>query len=254
MVEVNFGRRDPRRGRRAARGSVSCGVGHAMATSSRCAPVSRSPRWSRRRSRRSFPRSRRRRARSDRRRSATPERSAATSVPSSPAGDALPVARSRSTPSSCSRIASGTRRVPFAEFVTGPKQNERRPDEVIVAAEVAPGARSAGVREGRNPQRDGDLGRERRARRRHRRRARCACALGSVGPTIVACDRGRASGSPRASTGMRLRVVEPGRSRDLRRDGRRRGAPDRRSPLDRRLPAARDRGLCARGRSSGRCG
>ena len=56
---------------------------------------------------------------------------------SSPAGDALPpLLALDATVVLASR--AGTRRVPLAEFVTGPKQNMCRPDEVIFAAEVAP--------------------------------------------------------------------------------------------------------------------
>ena len=53
----------------------------------------------------------------------------------SPAGDALPVlAALDATILLASR--AGTRRVPFAEFVRGPRQTTRRADEIIVGAEV----------------------------------------------------------------------------------------------------------------------
>ena len=53
----------------------------------------------------------------------------------SPAGDALPVLAALDAVIVLAD-RSGTRRVPFAEFITGPKQNACRPGEVIVAAEV----------------------------------------------------------------------------------------------------------------------
>jgi CO/xanthine dehydrogenase FAD-binding subunit len=52
----------------------------------------------------------------------------------SPAGDTLPVlAALRATV--VLRSKTGERRVPFAEFMTGPKRSVRRPDELIVAVE-----------------------------------------------------------------------------------------------------------------------
>ena len=57
----------------------------------------------------------------------------------SPAGDALPVLAALDAVVVLAD-RSGTRRVPFADFVTGPKRNVRRPDEVIVAAESRPHA------------------------------------------------------------------------------------------------------------------
>jgi CO/xanthine dehydrogenase FAD-binding subunit len=59
---------------------------------------------------------------------------------SSPAGDGLPpLFASDAVVEVCSE-ADGTRRVPVAEFVTGPKRNALRDDELIVAFEIAPAA------------------------------------------------------------------------------------------------------------------
>ena len=120
----------------------------------------------------------------------------------SPAGDALPVLAALDAVVVLAD-RSGTRRVPFADFVTGPKRNVRRPDEVIVAAEIAPargrqefvkvGTRNAMVisvasvalvvdnHRGRSPARSDRWGRR-------------------------SCARPKPSaGSPRASTGRRRR-------------------------------------------------
>src|SRR5712692_1437588 len=53
---------------------------------------------------------------------------------SSPAGDTLPVLAALDA-TIVLRSARGERRVPFAEFMTGPKRNVRRPDELVLAAE-----------------------------------------------------------------------------------------------------------------------
>src|SRR2546425_7341304 len=53
---------------------------------------------------------------------------------SSPAGDTLPVLAALGA-TVVLRSKRGERRVPFAEFMTGPKKNTRRADEIIVAAE-----------------------------------------------------------------------------------------------------------------------
>ena len=52
----------------------------------------------------------------------------------SPAGDTLPVLAALAAVVVL-RSKSGERRVPFAEFMTGPKRSVRRPDELIIAAE-----------------------------------------------------------------------------------------------------------------------
>lgn len=52
----------------------------------------------------------------------------------SPAGDALPVLAALDA-TVVLRSKKGERRVPFADYMTGPKKSVRRPDELIVAAE-----------------------------------------------------------------------------------------------------------------------
>src|SRR2546426_6354764 len=52
----------------------------------------------------------------------------------SPAGDTLPVLAALDA-TVVLRAKKGERRVPFADFMTGPKKSVRRPDELIVAAE-----------------------------------------------------------------------------------------------------------------------
>jgi CO/xanthine dehydrogenase FAD-binding subunit len=53
---------------------------------------------------------------------------------SSPAGDTLPVLAALDA-TVVLRSKTGERRVKFTEFMTGPKKNVRRPDELVVAAE-----------------------------------------------------------------------------------------------------------------------
>ncbi len=53
---------------------------------------------------------------------------------SSPAGDTLPVLAALDAVIVL-RSAKGERRVPFTEFMTGPKKNVRRPDELVIGAE-----------------------------------------------------------------------------------------------------------------------
>jgi CO/xanthine dehydrogenase FAD-binding subunit len=53
---------------------------------------------------------------------------------SSPAGDTLPVLAALDAVIVL-RSATGERRVPFTEFMTGPKKNVRRPDELVIGAE-----------------------------------------------------------------------------------------------------------------------
>ena len=87
----------------------------------------------------------RRRARSARRRSATAARWAATSAP--PRRPATGCRRSTSpTPRSSWRSTTGTRRLPVAEFVTGPKRNgraRRRADRRLPPAGRRPGRSSS---------------------------------------------------------------------------------------------------------------
>jgi CO/xanthine dehydrogenase FAD-binding subunit len=53
----------------------------------------------------------------------------------SPAGDTLPVLAALGATVVLRSKKGGERRVPFADFMTGPKKSVRRPDELIVAAE-----------------------------------------------------------------------------------------------------------------------
>lgn len=53
----------------------------------------------------------------------------------SPAGDTLPVLAALGATVVLRSKKDGERRVPFADFMTGPKKSVRRPDELIVAAE-----------------------------------------------------------------------------------------------------------------------
>src|SRR3954453_6301598 len=57
---------------------------------------------------------------------------------SPPAGDALPPLFASDAVVEVASVADGTRRVPIAEFVTGPKRNALRDDELIVAFDIAP--------------------------------------------------------------------------------------------------------------------
>jgi CO/xanthine dehydrogenase FAD-binding subunit len=54
----------------------------------------------------------------------------------SPAGDTLPVLAALDA-TVVLRSASGARRVPFTEYMTGPKKSVRRQDELVIAAEWA---------------------------------------------------------------------------------------------------------------------
>src|SRR3954452_11045007 len=56
---------------------------------------------------------------------------------SSPAGDGLPPLFASDAVVEVRSAAGGTRRMPVAEFVTGPKRNALRDDELIVAFEIA---------------------------------------------------------------------------------------------------------------------
>ena len=74
----------------------------------------------------------------------------------SPAGDGLPPLY---TADAVVELAStrGTRSVPVAELITGPKRTALADDELIVAFTLPAADRPAGVRQGRDAQRDGDL-------------------------------------------------------------------------------------------------
>lgn len=101
----------------------------------------------------------------------------------SPAGDTLPVLAALDAVVVL-RSAAGERRVPFGQFMTGPKRSARRADELIVAAEwddagplqtfVKVGTRSAMV-----------IAVASLAMVVDRARRRVGIALGSCGPTIL---------------------------------------------------------------------
>jgi CO/xanthine dehydrogenase FAD-binding subunit len=102
---------------------------------------------------------------------------------SSPAGDTLPVLAALDAAVVCAS-RDGRRRIPFRDFVTGPKRNDLRSGEVIVAVEVVPvrgaqefvkvGTRNAMVISVASVALvvDADA-------------RTVACALGSVGPTVL---------------------------------------------------------------------
>ncbi|HET7700264.1 MAG TPA: FAD binding domain-containing protein [Candidatus Limnocylindria bacterium] len=114
---------------------------------------------------------------------------------SSPAGDTLPVLAALEA-TVVLRSQGGERRVPFAEFMTGPKRNVRRADELVVAAEwddagsaqtfVKVGTRNAMV-----------IAVASLALVIDRARRRVGIALGSCGPTIL-----RASDAERLAAGL----------------------------------------------------
>ncbi len=101
----------------------------------------------------------------------------------SPAGDTLPVLAALDA-TILLRSASGERRVPFADFMFGPRKSERRPGEIVYAVEwedagpsqvfLKAGTRNAMVIAVANLAMVVD-----------RRRRTVRVALGSVGPTIL---------------------------------------------------------------------
>ncbi len=113
----------------------------------------------------------------------------------SPAGDTLPVLAALEA-TVVLRSKKGERRVPFADFITGPKKSVRRPDELIVAAEwddagpaqtfMKVGTRNAMV-----------IAVAGLALVVDRRRRRVGVGLGSCGPTII-----RATEAERFAAGL----------------------------------------------------
>ncbi len=127
---------------------------------------------------------------------------------SSPAGDTLPVLAALEA-DVVLRSSSGERRVPFAAFMTGPKRNVRRPDELVIAVEwPRSGASEAFIKVGtRNAM---VIAVASLAMVVDRARRRVGIALGSCGPTIL-----RASEAERFAAGLFDeagwdRVVAPG--------------------------------------------
>ena len=115
---------------------------------------------------------------------------------SSPAGDTLPVLAALDAVVVLRSKQSGERRVPFTEFMTGPKKNVRRADELVVAAEwedagpaqtfMKVGTRNAMV-----------IAVAGLALVLDRARRRVGVGLGSCGPTIL-----RAAAAERFATGL----------------------------------------------------
>jgi CO/xanthine dehydrogenase FAD-binding subunit len=105
-------------------------------------------------------------------------------VTGSPAGDTLPVLVALEATVELTSARDGTRRLPVSDFLTGPKQTARHPDELLVAVRVpVPRGRSEFLKIGvRNAMVIAVancalvVDRERRALR---------CALGSVGPIPI---------------------------------------------------------------------
>jgi CO/xanthine dehydrogenase FAD-binding subunit len=114
---------------------------------------------------------------------------------SSPAGDTLPVLAALEA-TILLRSSRGERRVPFAEFMTGPKRSVRRSDELVIAAEwdnagpaqtfIKVGTRNAMV-----------IAVASLALVVDRARRRVGVALGSCGPTIL-----RAAEAERFAAGL----------------------------------------------------
>lgn len=113
----------------------------------------------------------------------------------SPAGDALPVLAALEA-TIVLRSKGGERRVPFADFMTGPKRSVRRPDELIVAAEWndAGAAQTYMFAANRNAMAISIAGL---ALVVDRARRRVGVGLGSCGPTII-----RASEAERFAAGL----------------------------------------------------
>ncbi len=113
----------------------------------------------------------------------------------SPAGDTLPVLAALDA-TVVLRSAAGERRVPFTEFMTGPKKSVRRPDELVIAAEwddageaqvfMKAGTRNAMV-----------IAIASLAFVLDRARKRVGIAVGSSGPTII-----RATDAERFAAGL----------------------------------------------------
>jgi CO/xanthine dehydrogenase FAD-binding subunit len=114
---------------------------------------------------------------------------------SSPAGDTLPVLAALEA-TVVLRSTRGERRVPFGEFMTGPKRNVRAPDEIVMGAEwedagaaqtfLKVGTRNAMV-----------IAVASLAMVLDRARRRVGIALGSCGPTIL-----RATDAERFAAGL----------------------------------------------------
>ena len=156
----------------------------------------------------------------------------------SPAGDGLPPLY---TGDAVVELASvrGTRRVPVADFITGPKRNCLEPDELIAAFDLPAAA---------GPQQFAKVGTRNAmviavcsvSLALWPEQRRVAACVGSAGPTPLVRDRGAGVHRRRARLGRR--APDPGRRPGaLRRARRRVRAADRRRPRDRPLPQPRGR-------------
>jgi xanthine dehydrogenase small subunit len=121
----------------------------------------------------------------------------------SPAGDSLPVLAALDAVIVL-RSASGERRVAFAEFYTGYRATVRRPDELIVAVEIAPVKgkqwfRKVGTRAAQAISK---------VVMAAVRGERPRIALGSVGPTVVRVPRTEEALAGGASADEAARILE----------------------------------------------
>ena len=122
----------------------------------------------------------------------------------SPAGDTLPVLAALEAAVVLRSAAGGERRVPFREFYTGYRATVRRPDELIVAVEIAPVEgrqwfRKVGTRAAQAISK---------VVMAAVRAERPRIALGSVGPTIVRARRAEEALAGGASVEDAVRVLE----------------------------------------------
>ena len=182
--------------------------------------------------------SRSRAGRSARCRSATAGRSAATSPPPRPPATALPPLY---TADAVVELAStrGTRSVPVAELITGPKRTALAADELIVAFTLpaATGPQEFAKVGTRNAMVISVCAVSLALWPEERRVATC---IGSAGPTPIAAVRRRRVHRRRARLGRARRALGR-RARALRRARRPGRAADRRRPRHRRLPPPRGR-------------
>lgn len=127
---------------------------------------------------------------------------------SSPAGDTLPVLAALDAVVVLRSKQGGERLVPFTEFMTGPKKNVRRPDEIIVGAEwedagpaqtfMKVGTRNAMV-----------IAVAGLALVVDRARKRVGVGLGSCGPTILRAPRAEAFAAALFEAGGWERALAP---------------------------------------------
>ena len=122
----------------------------------------------------------------------------------SPAGDTLPVLSAAEATVVLASARDGERRVPFAGFYTGYRATVRRPDELIVAIEIAPidgvqWFRKVGTRAAQAISKVVMAA----VRGDHPR-----IALGSVGPTVVRAARAEAALASGAGADVAAQILE----------------------------------------------